>query len=363
MTWRWEAPAYLAKANEVRDLVEMVSNLRFSLSPKMAVAMPREIADTEVRIGEGVYRMGIGGLHSSESNRGVIPGAGWTLSDFDVTSYYPSIISGLGLYPEHLGSRFLDVYRTIIVERVKAKREGNNVMSEVYKLVLNGSFGKFGSQYSPLFSPQLLTQVTMTGQLALLLLIHRLEAVGARVVSANTDGVTVLHRENVESVIHGWQAETGFNLERVDYKALHSRDVNNYVAIKTDGSVKGKGLFTTAGLTKNPDFQICAHAVRERLANGTSVWKTISECKDVRQFLRVRTVKGGAIWDWDRVGKVVRWYRSIGGDTIHYENGNMVADSEHAVVLQDLPDVFPGDVDLDWYFRRASDLLHEVGGA
>lgn len=58
-----------------------------------------------------------------------------------------------------------------------------------FKIVLNGTFGKLGSKYSFLYSPNLMIQVTITGQLALLMLIEALEAAGISVVSANTDGI------------------------------------------------------------------------------------------------------------------------------------------------------------------------------
>ena len=39
------------------------------------------------------------------------------------------------------------------------------------KIQINGSFGKLGSKYSLLYAPDLLLQTTITGQLALLMLI------------------------------------------------------------------------------------------------------------------------------------------------------------------------------------------------
>ena len=247
------------------------------------------------------------------------------------------------------------------IESLEREHKAVKTQVEVYKLSNNASYGKFGSQYSPLFSPQLLTQVTLTGQLALLLLIERLEAAGAKVVSANTDGVTVLHREHIDPQINGWQAETGFGLERVDYQAVYSRDVNNYVAIKTDGSVKGKGIFTTPGLMKNPQKPIITRAVMSCLADGVPITDTVTGCEDLTEFLTVRTVRGGAVWRWDEVGKVVRWYRGVTGEPIYYLNGNLVPSSDNAAVVQDLPDRIPDDLDHQWYINEAKELLEVVG--
>ena len=58
-----------------------------------------------------------------------------------------------------------------------------------YKIVSNGSFGVLGSKYSFMYAPHLLLAVTLTGQLALLMLIERAYWKGIPAISANTDGV------------------------------------------------------------------------------------------------------------------------------------------------------------------------------
>lgn len=70
------------------------------------------------------------------------------LEDVDVTSMYPSIILEHGVYPEHLGKAFLDVYGKIRSDRVKAKREGNKIVDATLKLALNGLTGNFQSPFS-----------------------------------------------------------------------------------------------------------------------------------------------------------------------------------------------------------------------
>jgi len=52
------------------------------------------------------------------------------------------------------------------------------------KTLLNGSFGKLGSRYSIFYAPTEMLQVTITGQLALLMLIEMMELCGIPVVSA-----------------------------------------------------------------------------------------------------------------------------------------------------------------------------------
>src|SRR3546814_14028970 len=57
-------------------------------------------------------------------------------------------------------------------------RSGNKPVADSLKIVINGSFGKFGSKYSILYAPNFLTQTTLTGQLSILLLIEMLEMAG-----------------------------------------------------------------------------------------------------------------------------------------------------------------------------------------
>ena len=57
--------------------------------------------------------------------------------------------------------------------------------------MLNGTFGKTGSPYSVLFAPEMMIQTTITGQLALLMLIEHLETASISVISANTDGIVI----------------------------------------------------------------------------------------------------------------------------------------------------------------------------
>jgi hypothetical protein len=45
-------------------------------------------------------------------------------------------------------------------------------VADSLKITINGSFGKLGNYYSALYAPDLMVQVTVTGQLALLKLIE-----------------------------------------------------------------------------------------------------------------------------------------------------------------------------------------------
>lgn len=359
--------------------LDVVRDANFIVSEDGNVGMPVELKELKLQIANGVYRMGIGGLHSSEQCAAHYADAHTLLIDRDVTSYYPYIILNQGLYPQHLGPNFLRVYRALVERRIAAKRAGNKVIADSLKITINGSFGKLGSRYSVLYAPDLLIQVTVTGQLALLMLIERLELAGITVVSANTDGIVIkcptARQAECDSIVKQWETDTGFETEDTQYLAVFSRDVNNYIAVKkkfdkqakqwlykVDGC-KTKGAYAKTGLQKNPTNQICVDAVLELLTEGTPIMTTVRSCVDVRKFVSVRTVKGGAVKDGQFLGKSIRWYYAAGeqGEIVYADSGNKVPRSEGAKPLMDLPALFPQDIDYEWYEREAERMLYDIG--
>ena len=447
--YRYKVPPFLTYFSpKLQHALNVVRNALFIVDETGSIGMPPEIADLHLEINGSVYRMGIGGLHSSEESVAHLTGSDYVLIDKDVTSYYPFIILNLGLAPSHLGQPFLRVYKGILDRRIAAKKAKNKVVADSLKIVVNGSFGKLGSKYSILYSPDLLIQVTVTGQLSLLMLIDWLESAGIHVVSANTDGIVIKCPRDKHSlmdhIVASWEAATGFPTEETRYMGLFSRDVNNYIAVKQkfdeerkvwvevpDGT-KNKGAYANPWaskknlaerLHKNPTATICVEAAEAFLLRGTPIVTTIRGSGDIRKFVSVRNVKGGAVKVWDRipppahqsqeelarlagfyevnpgawiladeternaryiesaykvavdmlsapgktdyVGKTVRWYyaKDVPGELVYATSGNKVPRSDGAKPLMVLPDVFPEDVDFEWYEREALRILVDVGAA
>lgn len=347
--------------------LDIIRKANFIVSEYGNIGMPEELKALRLQIAGGCYRMGIGGLHSSEQRSAVFSDKNTVLIDRDVTSYYPYIILNQNLYPQHLGQNFLKVYRSIVNRRIAAKRAGDKVIADSLKITVNGSFGKLGSMYSVLYAPDLLIQVTITGQLSLLMLIERLELAGITVVSANTDGIVIkcstVRQDECNAIIKQWEQDTSFETEETQYTAVFSRDVNNYIAVKKDGSCKTKGAYSEAGLQKNPTNQICVDAVIGLLTKKIPILTTVYECQDIRKFVSVRTVKGGAVKDGVFLGKAIRWYyaKDQQGEIVYASSGNKVPRSEGAKPLMDLPSTFPGDIDYAWYVKEAEKILQEIG--
>lgn len=370
--FRYKVPEFITFKTEILNTaLGIVKKSRFVVAESGAVTMPPALAELKIEIGKSIYQMGIGGLHSTESCVVHKADKQFRLVDRDVASYYPAIILNQGLYPSHLGQRFLNVYHSLVERRLAAKKSGNKIEADMLKIVINGSFGKFGSKWSALYSPDLLIQVTLTGQLCLLMLIERLESSGIQVCSANTDGIVMrfprVMQDTVDKIIKGWEKLTNFETEETEYAALYSRDINNYIAIKPDGKTKTKGAYSIGQgifrFHKNPTNTICVEAALEYLTKGTRVRDTIRACKDLTKFLTVRSVKGGAVKDGVFLGKAIRWYMSTGaaGEIVYALSGNKVPKSEGAEPCMELPDEFPNDIDYGRYESEAWQILKDIG--
>lgn len=366
ITFKYKAPDFIKFQDpQLVEALEIIQSHNFGLDGRGSIKLPKELSRMKIALGHSVYQMGLGGIHSTEKAQSIIPTSSQFLIDKDVASYYPAIILNLGLYPVHLGPKFLDVYKTIVAKRLEAKHAKNDVVNKSLKIVINGSFGKLGSKYSALYSPDLMMTVTLTGQLSLLMLIEKLENNGINVVSANTDGFVSLLQKDAykiyDAICFDWEIATGFELEETKYKGLFSRDINNYLAL-TDYDAKGKGIFSIdEPLRKNPEAIISIKAVIEYLTNKTPVAETIRGCEDIREFILARTANGGAVWKDQYLGKVARWVYSTRGHSINYKrSGNQVAKSAGAYPVMELGPV-PEHIDYDRYTSISMDILEGLG--
>lgn len=374
--YKYNIPAFIRFETPLMQwALGVVYNAQFIVSPEGNVGMPPELTSLKLQIAEGVYQMGIGGLHSTEKKQAHVAGPDVVILDRDVTSYYPRIILNQGLFPAHLGHDFLRVYDSLVRRRLDAKERGDKVIADSLKITINGSFGKLASQYSALYSPSLLIQTTITGQLSLLMLIERLELRGFPILSANTDGIVIkclkVRRDELNAIIAAWEHDTQFETEETEYRALYSRDVNNYIAVKTDNTVKSKGAYANPWndkkmaafrLNKNPTSTICVDAVEKLLTKGTPLEVTITTCQDITKFVSVRSVKGGAVKNGVYLGKAIRWYYAKGeeGTIVYASSGKTVPRSEGAMPLMQLPGQLPPDIDYDWYLKESERILTDI---
>lgn len=419
----YKAPNFIQpKSGVLKDLLFDTEQETFKINYMNGSPIEAEWMEQPIQINNGVYKYGLGGLHSQHDICFHDCATDeYLISDFDVASYYPSIMLACDYAPRlglNKGELFLEAYREIYKARIAAKKAGNKKLADSLKIVLNGTFGKLGSSYCSFYSPDLLIAVTLTGQLNLLCLIDDLERTkGVRVLSANTDGIMVGYpkskREAVLKTIAANAKRTEFVYEETPYAKVAMKDVNNYIAITTNGKVKAKGLYADSGLMKNPTMEVCSLAARQYLIDGTLpekfITKHLRSFKNFKDFLAIRSMKkpGGVqhprtviVDDWQLLndfgtkdniwysptsdkkekrksrphaytvgvggepfGRVARWYMTtqVLPPITYVESGNKVPKTDGAKLCMILPTAIPADLNRQWYIDETYNILADIG--
>ena len=242
----------------------------------------------ECEVNGFTFVFGLGGIHGSITFREVHADDEYEIIDLDVTSYYPSIPIVHRIYPEHLGEEFCDIYADVKAERTKYdKGTPENAM---LKLALNGVYGDSNNKYSPFYDPQFTMTVTINGQLMLCMLSEWMMDIGAELIQVNTDGITIksrrADRQKVDDVVKMWQMTTGLDLEEAQYSAMYIRDVNNYLAMYTDGGVKRKGAYEyERDWNQDHSALVIPKAVEHHLVDGGSIRQFIYTHTDIFDFM------------------------------------------------------------------------------
>ena len=365
-------PAFLSfKDAGLQELLTKVSAHVFEMNQKTGhVVLPEFLGKEKITYGTGKYQLGVGGIHSVHDKKICYVAGDKIMGEIDAASFYPSIIIECGFTPASLGTEFIEEYKKIYTERLKAKASGDKTTSETLKISLNGTFGKLASRYSVLYSPDLMLAVTLTGQLTLLMLIERLEEHGVETLSANTDGIAVRYSKeqqvDVDRVVNQFSKLSKFEFEFTAYRALAMKDVNNYIAVKPNKSLKVKGIYAPLSLRKNPTAQVCSDAVGAWLAYGTPFGETIYNAP-FKDFISARNVTGGGKQEGKYLGKVVRWYQSTNSvePIRYYKNDNKVpkSDGARACMTVENFEQHPDDLDYDWYYKEAIKIAVSVGAS
>lgn len=380
-----KAPTYLDfAAPEFVELVKRIESHEFLLNQKTGAVMFPSFLEAPIKLNSGVYQLGIGGIHSKHDKKVChVSAKDWLIFDIDAASYYANLIINAQLIPKNTGEKFIQEYSDILSRRLKAKAEGNKAVDAPLKLVLTNTFGKLGERWSAIYSPDLMITTTLHGQLTLLNLIEKLEAIGVVALSVNTDGICIgCHSHlypKVQEVVQAFSERSNLTFEYTPYKTLAMKDVNNYLAVSPGGKVKSRGIYAVVetstdgaivykpNLGKNPTAPVCTKAVAVWLRDGIPFEKTIHETKDIREFISVRGISGGGKQGDEFLGRVARWYQSI--DTkiqpITYgpgkKEGHKVAKTEGGRACMILPLALPIDLDYNWYHKEAINIAINLG--
>jgi hypothetical protein len=289
----------------------------------MRITNTRKEKDINVAFDGMMYEFGFGGIHAARQ------GLFYNINSCDVSSYYPNLGISFNFYPEHLGKEFAQVYLQIYNERKKYPKGTSE--NEALKLALNAVFGKSNSTWSSLYDPKMTMQITINGQLLLAMLCEKLTLSGAaRVIMANTDGIEVeiFNHELYQKICKEWEETNRLTLEHSQYKVIGIRDVNNYIAVRTDGKTKEKGAYEVdKEIHKDPSMRVVPLAVREYFQKGTKISDFIKNHTDLWDFFMYVRAKTGEfkllhlVPDTGEIGRVsmpktIRYYISKEGHVL-----------------------------------------------
>jgi hypothetical protein len=336
------------------------------------------------------FVFGTGGIHGSVSAEIINADDEYTIIDLDVASYYPNLAIQNGFYPEHLGASFVHIYKNLFEQRKQYPKK--SAESQMLKLALNGVYGDSNNKFSFFYDPLFTMRITLNGQLLLCKLAEQLMKLpDLRVIQINTDGVTVkvrrVHYEEgyLHDVCKWWQDATGLTLEQVTYQKMCVRDVNNYIAVRENGTTKRKGAYEWQGggwyedgyngWHQDASAPVVARVAEKVLVEGAPIRETIEAWPDLHDFMYRTKLNRPMYLEWNgqNVQRITRYVVTKQGHTLYKMMPPLARDPEKwrraeikagwkVQVCNDIShahQAFAGgdSIDFDHYVERVEDLV------
>lgn len=321
-----------------------------------------------------------GGLHGAIAQ---YAGEGYFIN-VDVESYYPAEMIAHELLSRNV--RDPSKFKGIRDHRIELKH-AKDPRQKALKLVINGTFGASKDKFNALYDPRQANMVCVNGQLMLIDLMHKLvRDAGAEIIQSNTDGVLIrmpdgfdggpdAFYDRVDDVAYEWEHRTGMGLEFDEFTRVYQKDVNNYVLVAADGSMKTKGAYVKKLGPLDYDLAVVNKALVEFMVHGVPVEDTIAADDDLIDYQRVVKVSGKYKYGvhgherlTDRCFRVFASTRESDGMIGRVKAGKAKPEkfgntSEHSFI--DNGDVHgkkcPSYLDKSWYIQLAKTRLAQFG--
>lgn len=314
---------------------------------------------------------GWGGLHSARKK---YEGEKFIVNS-DVSSFYPSIMIEYGLLSRNVQNpgKFKEIRDT----RFKFKKEKNPIEKSL-KLVLNSTYGACLDVNNDLYDQRQGIAICVNGQLLLLDLIEKVELTfgdRAEFIQGNTDGVMFKFnsKEDVDKYLEickEWSKRTKMNLDHDFITKIIQKDVNNYVYVKEDNSIKSKGAYVKKLSLIDNDLPIVNKAIKEKLINNIEIEKTVNDSNNIIDFQKCIKITGKyshAVYGKENINlKVLRVFASkLSSDKaimkmksdgklekISYTPDRVFIDNSQVINKE-----IPNKLDKSWYIKLAKDRL------
>lgn len=321
-----------------------------------------------------------GGVHGAIAQ---YAGEGYFIN-VDVESYYPAEMIAHELLSRNVQDP--SKFKGIRDHRIELKH-AKDPRQKALKLVVNGTYGASKDKFNALYDPRQANMVCVNGQLMLIDLMHKLvRDAGAEIIQSNTDGVLIrmpdgfdggpdAFYDRVDDVAYEWEHRTGMDLEFDEFTRVYQKDVNNYVLVAADGSMKTKGAYVKKLGPLDYDLAVVNKALVEYMVHGVPVEDTIAADDDLIDYQRVVKVSGKYKYGvhgherlTDRCFRVFASTRESDGMIGRVKAGKAKPEkfgntSEHSFI--DNGDVHgkkcPSHLDKSWYIQLAKTRLAQFG--
>ena len=345
--------------------------------------------------------LGVGGIHGAKESFIHVG----NFHARDVGSLYPNTMVLFDYLSRNIPEDKRHIYQMLLDERMEAKYS-NKEFTEIkgvqiptkllingYKLPLNTKYGAMGAEFNKLYDPRMRLLVCITGQMAMWDLLEKIEN-HATIIQSNTDAHYYIpfseeDEKAIDEIANDWMKRTGYTLDDDPFKAIFQKDVNNYLAVTSDGKVKFKGAI---GLTNGLKVSkaIVSNAFINYVVSGKDYREFIYECEELRQFQMI--TKTG--WTFDDTivrdsegnemkaqkvnrtfaikdpNKAVEIFKVKRGAVIEEEGTTIVGDDSYTKGLPNAPEYYAidnaaigegwitlDDIDKEYYINQVEDLL------
>lgn len=201
------------------------------------------------------------------------------------------------------------------------------------------------------------------------------------IVMANTDGIELMVKHEdlskVNTICREWEKKTNLILEDEQYSHLIIRDVNNYIAQTTSGSIKTKGCFEwdkkvgkEKAVWKDHSQLIVPKALKAYFIDGILPENFILQSNDIFDFCKSKKVgrqfklKYHTLQSITPMSRIVRYYISTtGGALIKHKNDNTTTNMEvgqNVTIYNKHTDTFPDNINYDYYINECYKIIRPI---
>lgn len=345
--------------------------------------------------------LGVGGIHGAKESFIHVG----NFHARDVGSLYPNTMVLFDYLSRNIPEDKRHIYQMLLDERMEAKYS-NKEFTEIkgvqiptkllingYKLPLNTKYGAMGAEFNKLYDPRMRLLVCITGQMAMWDLLEKIED-HATIIQSNTDAHYYIpfseeDEKAIDEIANDWMKRTGYTLDDDPFEAIFQKDVNNYLAVTSDGKVKFKGAI---GLTNGLKVSkaIVSNAFINYVVSGKDYKEFINECNELRQFQMItktgwtfddtvvrdmngnetKAQKVNRVFAVKDPNKAVEIFKVKRGAVIEEEGTTIVGDDSYTKGLPNAPEYYAidneaigegwitlDDIDKEYYINQVEDLL------